>query len=407
MNAGLICRSLRAFALTLALLVPAVSWAANPLDPTAAEMALANAHTVGVISGGVDGTYIRIASDLSSVLDSGDQLRVLTVVGKGSLQNVSDVLYLRGIDIGLVQSDVLAYAKLNHLYPGLEKSLQYISKLYDEEVHILARSDVNAIEDLAGKKVNVDVRGSGTAMTSSVLFQGLGIAVDPTYDDQQTALDKLKNGEIAALVYVAGKPAKLFSGLSADNGLHFLSVPFAQSLADTYLQAELDHAAYPSLVTGKLVDTVAVGSVMAVFAWAPRTDRYARVSRFIDAFFSKFQQFLQPPPSEMARGEPGRPGSGMDPLRTRPGGAGPPTLDHHGEFGPAGRIQHLPLARQRLAHRPDRSPAGDALPEFPGVAATPTRSALAGPPGNVKGVPVCQPMIATLLLSSTLANFLV
>lgn len=291
----LLGQCLRGLALALVLLAPVASRAANPLDPTAAEVARVNADTVGVISGGVDGTYIRIATDLSSTLDDGDQLRVLAVVGKGSLQNVSDILYLRGIDIGLVQSDVLAYAKINHLYPGLEKSIQYISKLYDEEVHVLARPEINAIGDLAGKKVNVDVRGSGTAMTSSVLFQGLGITVDPTYDNQQTALEKLKNGEIAALVYVTGKPAKLFSGLSADSGLHFLSVPFAEPLADTYLPAELDHDAYPSLVAGKPVDTIAVGSVMAVFAWSPRTDRYGRVSRFVDAFFSKFQQFLKPP----------------------------------------------------------------------------------------------------------------
>ncbi|MBV8870526.1 MAG: TAXI family TRAP transporter solute-binding subunit [Acetobacteraceae bacterium] len=295
MHVTLFGRCLRGLALALLLLVPAASWAANPLDPTAAEVASANANTVEVVSGGVDGTYIRIATDLSSVLDAGDQLRVLAVVGRGSLQNVSDVLYLRGIDIGLVQSDVLAYAKLNHLYPGLEKSLQYISKLYDEEVHVLARPEIKAIEDLAGKKVNVDVRGSGTAMTASVLFQGLGVAAEPTYDTQQTALEKLKNGEIAALVYVAGKPAKLFSGLGADTGLHFLSVPLAERLADTYLPAELDHDSYPALVADKPVDTIAVGSVMAVFAWSPRTERYARVSRFVDAFFSKFQQFLQPP----------------------------------------------------------------------------------------------------------------
>ncbi|MBV8704873.1 MAG: TAXI family TRAP transporter solute-binding subunit, partial [Acetobacteraceae bacterium] len=295
MHVTLFGRCLRGLALALLLLVPAASWAANPLDPTAAEVASANANTVEVVSGGVDGTYIRIATDLSSVLDAGDQLRVLAVVGRGSLQNVSYVLYLRGIDIGLVQSDVLAYAKLNHLYPGLEKSLQYISKLYDEEVHVLARPEIKAIEDLAGKKVNVDVRGSGTAMTASVLFQGLGVAAEPTYDTQQTALEKLKNGEIAALVYVAGKPAKLFSGLGADTGLHFLSVPLAERLADTYLPAELDHDSYPALVADKPVDTIAVGSVMAVFAWSPRTERYARVSRFVDAFFSKFQQFLQPP----------------------------------------------------------------------------------------------------------------
>ncbi len=122
----------------------------------------ANAGTVGVISGGVDGTYIRIANDLAAVLDDGDRLRVLPVVGKGSLQNITDILLLRGIDIGIVQSDVLAYARRKQLNPGIDKSIQYITKLYDEEVHILARPEIAKLEDLADKKVNVDVRGSGT-----------------------------------------------------------------------------------------------------------------------------------------------------------------------------------------------------------------------------------------------------
>src|SRR3954447_1864756 len=74
----------------------------------ASAIAQANSGTVGVVSGGVDGTYIRIATDLAAVLDEGDQLRILPIAGKGSLQNVADILYLRGIDLGIVQSDVLA-----------------------------------------------------------------------------------------------------------------------------------------------------------------------------------------------------------------------------------------------------------------------------------------------------------
>jgi hypothetical protein len=80
--------------------------------------ARANAGTVGVVSGGVDGTYVRIAADLSAVLDDGDRLRVLTLLGKGSLQNMADIIYLKGIDIGIVQSDVLAYAKRQHVFPA-------------------------------------------------------------------------------------------------------------------------------------------------------------------------------------------------------------------------------------------------------------------------------------------------
>jgi TRAP-type uncharacterized transport system substrate-binding protein len=249
-----------------------------------------------VISGGVDGTYIRIASDLAAVLDDGDNLRVLPVLGKGSLQNVADILFLRGIDIGIVQSDVLAYLKRKQVSPHIEQSIQYITKLYDEEVHVLARPEVVKLEDLADKVVNVDVRGSGTSMTASVLFDSLGIPVQFGNDDQNAALEKLKQGQIAALVYVSGKPARLFSGLSADTGLHLVPVLITKPLLETYLPAQFNHTDYPQLIPdGAAVDTIAVGSVMAAFAWPPGHERYKKVARFVDAFFSKFQLFMQPP----------------------------------------------------------------------------------------------------------------
>ncbi len=256
----------------------------------------ANAGTVGVISGGVDGTYVRIAADLASVLDDGNRLRVLPVIGKGSVQNVADILYLHGIDIGIVQSDALAYIERHNLYPGVQQRVDYIAKLYEEEVHVLARKDITRLADLAHQKVNVDVRGSGTAMTASVLFDSLGVPVQATNDDQDAALEKLRRGDIAAIVYVVGKPARLFTPLPADSGLHFLAIPLKDALLETYLPAQLRHADYPTLVPeGKPVDTVAVGAVMAVYNWQPNTDRYAKVARFVDAFFSKFSLFLQPP----------------------------------------------------------------------------------------------------------------
>jgi uncharacterized protein len=267
--------------------------ATSPANPAITQ---ANAGTVGVISGGVDGTYIRIATDLAAVLDDADRLRVLPVVGKGSLQNITDILFLRGIDIGIVQSDVLAYARRRQLHPGIDQSIQYITKLYDEEVHILARRDIAKLDDLADKKVNVDVRGGGTSMTASVLFESLGIAVQATNDDQNTALEKLKQGDIAALVYVAGKPARLFTGIDSDTGLHLIPVPITKPLLETYLPAQFNHADYPLLVAdGAAVDTIAVGSVMAAFAWPPGHERYKKVARFVDAFFGKFQLFMQPP----------------------------------------------------------------------------------------------------------------
>ena len=295
----------------------------------------ANAGTVGVISGGVDGTYIRIAADLAAVLDDGDRLRVLALIGKGSVKNLSDIMMLRGIDIGIVQSDVLAFAKRDRTLPAVALVVQYIAKLYDEEVHVLARRDITRLEDLAGKPVNIDVRGSGTAMTASLMFDYLRIATTATYDDQGTALEKLKTGQIAAMVYVAGKPARLFSTLDAASGLHFLPVPMTPALLDTYLPSSLGHDVYPGLVApGGDVYTIAVGAVMAVYGWPANTDRYKRVARFVNDFFDKFEAFQRPPRHpkwkevNIAAQVPGwtRFAAAQDWLNRQPGGAGQPTL---------------------------------------------------------------------------------
>ncbi|QNT68212.1 TAXI family TRAP transporter solute-binding subunit [Defluviicoccus vanus] len=256
----------------------------------------ANQGTVSIISGGVNGTYIRIASDLAAVLDKDGELRILPIVGKGSVRNLLDLLYLRGIDVAILQSDVLSYSLKEHLAPNLAQRIRYITKLYNEEVHILAGRDVAQVADLAGRKVNVDGAGSGTAMTASILFDALGVKIVPTNFDQALALEKLKAGEIAAMVYVVGKPAELFSKIAADSGLHLLSLPLTPNLLQTYLPSSLSHSDYPALIAeGQAADTVAVGAVMAVYNWDPKSERYKTMAAFVDAFFDDFDRFLQPP----------------------------------------------------------------------------------------------------------------
>ncbi len=240
------------------------------------------------------GTYARTSSDLG-ILDT-DTLRVLTVLGKGSLQNLSDILYLNGIDVGFVQADALTYAKQHNMFPGLTQNIRYIAKLYDEEVHVLARKDITKMADLNGQRVTVDVQGSGSAMTAQILLDALGIKATVEHQKQIVGLQELQHGDIAAVIHVGGAPIPLFGRVPGDLGLHFLPVTLAPALAQTYLPDQFTHATYPALVPdGPPVPTIAVGDVMAVFDWQPHTDRYGKVVRFVDAFFSKFNELLQPP----------------------------------------------------------------------------------------------------------------
>lgn len=272
--------------------------AATPGEQTAASQERAsnptNKGAVGIITGGVNGTYIRIAADMAAVLDS-DNLRVLAIVGKGSAQNIDDLLHLKGVDMAIVQSDVLEYLKRQGAYKNIDKRIHYVAKLYNEEFHLLANSEIKNLTDLAGRKVNFDVKGSGTAITASVLFDTLKISVEPVYYDQAIALEKLKSGEIAALAYVAGKPAQLFEKITAVDKLHFLPVDHAPALLETYLPTHISSQDYPLVIQpGEDVKTVAVGAVLAVYNWKKSHERYQKVINFANHFLDRFNDFLQP-----------------------------------------------------------------------------------------------------------------
>lgn len=260
------------------------------------ELALADPNTIRVIGGPLTGTTLALAADLAEVLDAGSKLRVLPIVGKGSMQNIADLMQMHGIDVAIAQSDILAYAQRRHMYPSIAQSIQYITKLYDGEVHVLVSKEIKSLAELAHKRVNCDVSGGGTSITGPLMFETLGIPVEITSFDQDLALEKLKQGEIAAAVWLVGKPAKLFSGIAASDNLHFLTVAATPELLANYLPSQLTHAAYPTLVAeNSPVDTIAVGYVMATYAWKPNNENYRRLSRFVTAFFEQFDEFRRPP----------------------------------------------------------------------------------------------------------------
>jgi TRAP-type uncharacterized transport system substrate-binding protein len=258
-----------------------------------------NENTVGIISGSMnsDDTYLHVATDLASVLNDSDNLRILPVVGIGGSQNIRDVRVLKGIDIGVTQVNILNNFRRSMEQEGIfDDKIVYISKLYTEEAHLVARSNITSIEQLRGQKVNLDELGSGTNNSMRDVFQSLNIKIDEVSMTQVEALEKLRSGEIAATVLIAGKPARSMTRLKAADGLRFLSIPFPSSLLANYLPTRLTHEDYPDLIPrGQDVDTIAVTAVLIAYNWPKNTDRYRRVQRFVDAFFPRISEFQKPP----------------------------------------------------------------------------------------------------------------
>ena len=254
-----------------------------------------NANTVTMMTGAFGGTYEQIGADLASVLDDGDNFRLLPIVGRGSVQGVADILFLRGVDLGIVRSDTLDYIEKKGYASNIKKQFNFIAKLYNEEMHVVAAKSIGSLADLDGKTVAVGLANGGTFVTAITIFDRLNIKPHLLYIEQRVALEKLKKGEIDAVVAVEGKPLQEIAQIAGDN-LHFVPVDYEKALRADYLPTQLTSEDYPSLIApGQSVDTVAVSAVLAVYNWAPHTERYRRLALFVDAFFSKVKA-LQPPP---------------------------------------------------------------------------------------------------------------
>ncbi|MDH3579631.1 MAG: TAXI family TRAP transporter solute-binding subunit [Hyphomicrobiales bacterium] len=281
--------------------------AQSQLSPYEKQKYERNRSAVSIIGGGINGTYIRYATDLANVLDDlkGNEMRVLPLIGRGGGQNVLDILFLRGIDMGLTQQDHLAFFKAldPKLYGDIDKRVRYITKLYNSEYHLIARTDVKKFEDLRGKTVNFWRPWSATDIGSQTIFRLLGIDVKPIYIDTATALEKIKSGEIAATVLLAGAPVPGYAKLKQEDGLHIvplgpdtLTKQQYDKLLEVYLPTKLSHKQYPEIIPeGQEVPSVASGVVLAVYNWTEDTERYQKVARFVDKFFSSFDKLLKPP----------------------------------------------------------------------------------------------------------------
>src|SRR5260370_11814443 len=112
-----------------------------------------NNGTVTIITAPVGGAYAAMGSDMANVLDDGENLRVLPVIGKGSAQNLIDILRLRSIDMGFALSDAVEFVKTEYGVPNLENRVNYITKVFNADFHILAHKEIRTVRDLAGKKL--------------------------------------------------------------------------------------------------------------------------------------------------------------------------------------------------------------------------------------------------------------
>ncbi|HEY6257299.1 MAG TPA: TAXI family TRAP transporter solute-binding subunit [Xanthobacteraceae bacterium] len=259
-----------------------------------------NSNTLMILSTGSGLTYGPMAADLATVLNDGDNLRILPAQGYSAYQNVRDVCYLRGIDMAFTRTNILGHWRRSGEIPDLDQKIVYILKVANGEENIIVKApDITSIEQLRGKKVNFNQVGSGTQMSARDIFSAFKVGIEETNLSASDALQKLKDGEITAVVVTAGKPSPVLRRLKRSEGYRMIPIPLKDSLIGDYVPATLEHDDYPDLIPeGQSVDTLASGIVIIAYNWPKNSDRYRRIDKFVNALFPRLAEFQEPPRHE-------------------------------------------------------------------------------------------------------------
>jgi TRAP-type uncharacterized transport system substrate-binding protein len=253
-----------------------------------------NNWTVSIAASRDDGS-MRLADELGRALNDGDDLRVLPVIARGPISNVEDLLYLHDIDIAVTQADALEYFRTERKM-SLGNKIQYIVRLPADELHVAAREEVHALEELRGQKVVFGPAGSAAAMTGPIFFRRLGIAVKPVFADLPAGLSMVKAGEAAALLTVESRRSDFWLRVPPYAGIHFLPAPNVKAFADLYEAARLTSADYPNLIgPDEKIDTIAVPAIIAVQNLPKTDDRFRRVLRFAQYLYARWDKLKDPP----------------------------------------------------------------------------------------------------------------
>jgi TRAP transporter TAXI family solute receptor len=226
---------------------------------------------LGIITGSEKGTYYQFGLNLQA-LAKRSGVSVAVHPSRGSIENVNAVYERPGVQLGIVQSDVLAFVGRMQSDPALKriaKKTRMVFPLYNEEVHVLGKREIVNFDDLADRRVAVGREGSGTYLTARLLFNVAEVTPrEMVYIDTEEALGELKAGRIDAMFYVAGAPVRLFTdAVTEADGLALVPIT-NKSITEFYPRVEIPASTY-QWQAGP-VPTVAVKAVLISFDFRRR-----------------------------------------------------------------------------------------------------------------------------------------
>lgn len=237
---------------------------------------LANTATVKLLTASETGTYHQMGKDIQKLLLPVG-IDVTLIPSLGSLTNILTIAVNPDMHLSFAQADVV-------LNSSFKNQLKILLPLYKEEVHLLAADKFKQLSDLQGKKVSLGIGGSGTFSVATILLDRVKLKVEQVHLQEEQALAALRKGEIDAMFYVIGYPAKfLMEKVTPEDKLHLIPI-----------QLKDDKLLVPSVIPAQTygwqkeaVETVAITATLVTHAYPAEDPRCELVGRVAKEIYSQ------------------------------------------------------------------------------------------------------------------------
>jgi TRAP transporter TAXI family solute receptor len=221
------------------------------------------ANPVGIASGQPTGTNYPMAQDIARVCSTPSS-PITNVVSDGSLDNLAKVYGDKNVQYGIVQADALVYQK--GIDPKMMERIQMVFPFFSSEIHLVVRDNagINTLNDLAGKRVDEDVAGSGSWVSVQVIKSLTSLQWQTVNLEQKAGLKALQSGQVDAMFVNAGLPVDMFTHVPAGLKLVSISNPKLDAFG-LYTKSMIPSGTYP--FQKQSIQTYKTDNVLVTFAF--------------------------------------------------------------------------------------------------------------------------------------------
>lgn len=248
-----------------------------------------------ICTGPSTGTYYQYAGGIIEAAKDTLGLNLENLSTVGTLENAKGIVSGK-CDMAIVQADIYAQSgaefQSNAEFKLFGGNMGSVAALYQEPVHILVNRDsgIRSVADLAGKKVNVGERDSGTFFTAYKLLNNYHqISTQPeyVYEAPSSAVAKVVDGSLDATFYVAAAPISALASLPADANVTLISATIPVFSAE-YSLTQIPVTTY-SWLHDNVTNNMAVWSFLTIGQSIDRN----RLGPFLDKLYANKDNYAK------------------------------------------------------------------------------------------------------------------